>query len=172
LVRCKNNSAADTGGFKYTIEQGEVPGHIGVTASLVLWGEAVDGEARDLLADFEAINSIPRQQNAEAFLREMLSDGPMAQEELKEAAQNRGIGWRSVERAKPVVGVKSRKTGMQGRWVWELVNSPASEERQLVANTANPGSGKLREPLAAFSSPAAPSETTPSTQEPVVERQF
>jgi len=151
LVRCKNNSAADTGGFKYTIEQDEVPGHTGVTASLVLWGEAVDGEARDLLAQFEAINSSPQQHNAEAFLREMLSDGPMAQEELKEAAKNRGIGWRSVERAKPAAGVKSRKTGMQGPWVWELVNSPASEERQVDANTANPGSGGLREPLAPFS---------------------
>lgn len=49
LARSKSNIGPDDGGFGYALEQAEaVPG---INAQRVVWTEAVEGEARDLLAD-------------------------------------------------------------------------------------------------------------------------
>lgn len=51
LARAKSNIGPDAGGFEYGLEQFEaLPG---ITASRVMWGEAVDGTARELLVESE-----------------------------------------------------------------------------------------------------------------------
>jgi putative DNA primase/helicase len=54
LVRSKSNIGPDEGGFEYGLDQCELSDHAGINASRVLWGEAVVGSARELLAEAEA----------------------------------------------------------------------------------------------------------------------
>jgi|GEM_PF-1895541 len=54
------------------------------------------------------------------LLKEWLSEGPVAQREIKELAEQHDIGWRTVEAAKAVAGIlpEKRKDG----WYWRLPN--------------------------------------------------
>lgn len=53
LARSKSNIGPDEGGFEYGLDQVELDAHPGVFASRVLWGKAVAGSARELLAESE-----------------------------------------------------------------------------------------------------------------------
>ena len=55
---------------------------------------------------------------ATEMLREMLADGPRAVEELKAEAQEREIGWRTVEAAKATLGLLSWKPKGANANVW------------------------------------------------------
>ena len=62
------------------------------------------------------------------FLREELNSGPKSVLSLRAAAQAAGVSWRTLERAKASLGVKSVKLGFDdGRWVWRL----PVEDRQM-----------------------------------------
>jgi putative DNA primase/helicase len=54
LARSKSNIGPDDGGFEFGVVQVELDDHPGVQASRVKWGCAVEGTARELLADAEA----------------------------------------------------------------------------------------------------------------------
>jgi putative DNA primase/helicase len=62
------------------------------------------------------------QGKAVAFLQEMLREGPVAARDLRAAAQAHGHRWRSLERAKEVLGVHATKRGfgLGGTWAWQL----------------------------------------------------
>lgn len=151
MVRSKNNLGDDTGGFEYYIEQGEVQGSPGVFASRVMWGKAIEGEARELLAAAEAlVDGGDASNDAEAFLREALRDGPVATKVLKADANGAGIAWRTVERAKCRLGIIAEKSGMKGGWEWRMPYPYEREGHQKNANTATPPSGVLRDKVAAF----------------------
>src|SRR5690606_12671504 len=53
LMRAKSNIGPDSGAYVYELRQADVPAHPGLVASSVLWGAAVDGNARELLAEVE-----------------------------------------------------------------------------------------------------------------------
>ena len=50
LARVKSNIGPDDGGFLYYLDEVDVPSYPGVTATRLLWGEAVTGTARELFA--------------------------------------------------------------------------------------------------------------------------
>lgn len=169
LLRSKNNLGADDGGFRYDIEQGEVEGAPGFFASRVLWGEAVKGDARELLAEAEAVAGEDDYSNdAETFLLAMLRDTEgkpisVATKALMGDAAGAGIAWRTVERAKKRLGVVAEKTGMRGGWEWRLPMPHESQDRQKKPKTDTLGSGDLREKVAALSTPTtAPGDPRPS----------
>jgi hypothetical protein len=59
------------------------------------------------------------------FLRDLLSEGPMAATEIKARAKEAGIAWRTIRRAKDrlEVGAEHRGdggTGGRGEWVWTM----------------------------------------------------
>jgi putative DNA primase/helicase len=54
------------------------------------------------------------------FLREELSTEARSTQDLRKAATSAGIAWRTVERAKAELGVKSSKSGLREGWVWKL----------------------------------------------------
>lgn len=60
----------------------------------------------------------PQQEAAEA-LAKWLKDGPLKVDEVVALAKEAKISWRSIERAKTELGVKSRKEGVR-RWRWSL----------------------------------------------------
>lgn len=78
------------------------------------------------------------QDEATAFLRESLKNGPVSTGEVKKEASAAGISWRSVERAKAALEIKSYKQGMEGGWAWAL---PQDRHDSLASS----GVGGLRE---------------------------
>ena len=123
FVRSKSNIGHDGGGFRYALEQVEVPGHPGLFASHVRWGDALEGEARSLLATAEASGD-PEERNALAdaveFLQSLLTDGPQQARAIRSDGENAGHTWRTLHRAADKLKVDRRKEGMKGGWVWRL----------------------------------------------------
>jgi hypothetical protein len=80
------------------------------------WGEEVSMTADDLLAPGETRNREARQlEAAKGFLAEVL---PMASEELFSQGDTRGISKRTLFRAKEEMGIKAKKAGLTGGWIW------------------------------------------------------
>lgn len=117
LARAKNNLGPDSGGFAYSLELAEIGG--GISASRVLWGGAVEGTARELLADADA-EAGGEQRDAADWLRERLADGPVDSNEVKRDGEASGISWATLRRAKKRIGAESSKNGMTGGWYWYL----------------------------------------------------
>jgi len=151
LVRSKNNLGEDSGGFEFDIEQGEVPSAAGVFASRVLWGGAIDGDARDLMAEAESLQDPDGAgDEAEAFLVEVLRDGPVPSKLIQADARGAGLNWRTVERKKQKMGIVAEKLGMTGGWSWRLPMPNEREDRQKSAKTHTSRSVGLPEKVAAF----------------------
>ncbi len=126
FCRAKSNIGPDDGGFAYELRQDELAAHPGVCASSVLWGEAIEGNARDILAQAEAL---PEEggalSNAQDWLRDFLAEGPQPQREVMSAADAFCHSRKTVRRAKDALGIESRKIGggFGGRgaqWFWCL----------------------------------------------------
>ena len=57
---------------------------------------------------------------AEEFLRDLLTAGPVSQKEIRAAAEGAGLSWATVRRAKDRLKIKPDKDGMKGGWLWAL----------------------------------------------------
>jgi len=90
------------------------------TAHLVAYGEseATDAQLLSKRDDEEA----PQRTEAENFLHAVLETGPVPVKSVKREAEDAGIAWRTVERAKTKLGVKAVQVGgkAHGGWVWQL----------------------------------------------------
>jgi hypothetical protein len=73
------------------------------------WRGACEYKAEDLLktADGQA----DRLGEAKGFLLDLLAEGPVRQQAVKAEAREAGLAWRTVERAREVLGVKSSRKG-------------------------------------------------------------
>jgi putative DNA primase/helicase len=127
LVRAKSNIGDDSGGVGYDL--GQVEPAPGIFASRVLWAGAVEGSARELLAQAEAVPDAGEPDgalgDAVAFLRGLLSDGPLTAKEIKSDADAAGYSWRTIHRAadKPRIEKRKEGGGFGGRgavWRWYL----------------------------------------------------
>lgn len=119
LARAKSNIAPDTGGFAYTLSIEEMAN--GLSATRAVWGDAIDGTAREILGDVEADPDAETERDEAAdFLRGLLSDGPKKAKEIRKDADGAGHSWRTIERAKRELGVQAKKMGMSEGWVWAL----------------------------------------------------
>jgi hypothetical protein len=88
----------------------------------VSWDGHDDTSAADLVA-IESPDRSDAVSGASAFLRELLKSGPMATAAVKAEAQEAGVNWRAVERAKHQAGVRCYRMGglgAEGRWYMEL----------------------------------------------------
>ena len=164
FVRAKSNLGPDGGGFAYTLEQVEVAPH--VHGQRVSWHEALQGEARDLLATAEAEperegDSSATEQAAE-FLRDLLKDGPIPSKQLKADAADAGHSWSTVKLAKQQIGVVARREGFgkDGAWVWLLPTAQRAIEDKddtIEAKEAREKSfGTYEAPLSPLSEASAP----------------
>ena len=119
LTRAKSNIGTDGGGFEYRLERCEQDM---VEAARVVWGAAVDGSARQLLASAEADASEQKNAREEAkkWLTAQLMGGPKATNHIKSAAKDVGIAWRTVERAKAALDIHAARVGEDGGWVWSM----------------------------------------------------
>ena len=137
LLRAKSNIGADGGGFVYDLQQGDLRGFPGVSASSVLWGEAIHGTARELLDEAEQRDNDHTRDAAE-FLRDLLAYGAVAAKDIYREAESAGYSRDAMKRAKTRIGVQTTKTGMNGGWVWRLPNTEGSRN----AAEGSEGSGQ------------------------------
>lgn len=146
LARGKSNIGPDTGGFRYDMEQVEaLPG---IQASRIAWLGAVEGSARELLAEPEQDRRSGggAQAEAEQFLRESLAAGPTPTKTLEAEAKAAGLAWRTVRRAADSIGVRRKKGGMSDGWYWSL----DTELVQKSPKASIQNDGHLRENLDKF----------------------
>lgn len=125
FVRAKSCVGPDDGGFEYDLEQVELAQHRGVIASRILWGDAIEGSARDMLATAEE-HGDPGERasldDAISFLRDLLSNGAVPAKKVQAETRDAGFSWRTMERAKTIVGIDSRREA--GTWKWALSTPP------------------------------------------------
>lgn len=160
LMRAKSNIGPDDGGFAYALEREEVAPD--VEGQRVRWLEALEGTARELLAEAEAEpenDDGTSVAGADGFLRGLLADGPQSAKSIKADADGAGYAWRTVQRAAERIGVERRKEGMRGGWVWALVDPESAGRRHEGAEDAPQ---KVQAPSAPSGDPVAPSDDAES----------
>lgn len=122
LVRIKSNIGPSGGAIEYQFDQVQIQNSI--TASRIVWGRAIEGNAREILANAEQTPEDHGERTAvdeaKDFLRSELSAGPVSPRELAKRANEAGIAWATVRRAKDAMGVIARKGDFAGGWVWEM----------------------------------------------------
>ena len=124
----KNNLGADRGTFTYTLEiENEIP--------FIEWGDSVI----DLTAD-EAMGSTHGEtksaiDEAKEFLSQELSQGSISVNDLRRSADENGISWASMKRAKTKLGIKStREGGKEGYWIWHFPDGYFKDDQHALNN--------------------------------------
>lgn len=123
FLRAKSNIGPDDGGVEYELQQNELTDHPGLCSSSVVWGELLEGPARELLEEADATSSNSDSgalSDAKDFLASVLADGPVPVTTIRRDAENAGHSWATIRRARAALGISSSKTGMQGGWEWAL----------------------------------------------------
>ena len=124
FARAKSNIGPDDGGFAYRLDQVPMPGDDRIAASVVTFGDRIEGSARDMLAAAEGSPEDgpmgSAKADAEAFLLDVLLNDPTPTKQVKAAAAEAGLAWATVRRAKDTLKVVARKEGMDGGWLWSL----------------------------------------------------
>ncbi|MBS0213190.1 MAG: AAA family ATPase [Proteobacteria bacterium] len=127
MLRAKSNIGPDGGGFVYDLQQGALPGYEGIEASSVLWGEAIHGTARELLAEAEQVDDDGGEgRDAVRWLHELLKAGPVQVKDVKRHGENEGFAWRTLQRAMRRAGVTSQRAGFGMPATWSLADSGAT----------------------------------------------
>jgi putative DNA primase/helicase len=141
LARAKSNIGPDDGGFEYGIEQVSLDGFPDIDASVIRWGRALEGSARELLAEAETEDDEAEPaRDVDAFVLGCLADGPRSAGAMKKDADGAGFAWRTVQRARKRLGVKAEKVGMSGGWVWAIpagTKAPSREDATEGAEGVN-----------------------------------
>jgi putative DNA primase/helicase len=118
LMRVKISNGPDWGGFEYQLDRRELDGCPGIEAQRVLWGDVIQGTAKELLAQLE---SKPQADNrAAVFLRQMLKDGPQLAAEVIAKGKAEGLSEWALRRALKKLGGSNEKVDFKGPWIWEL----------------------------------------------------
>ena len=131
VCRAKSNIGIDDGGYEYDLQQKEVIA--GIFSSYALWGDAIEGSARELLAEPDnretGENGNSALEDAKDFLRELLTEGELAQKQIESDAKGASHSWRTVQRAKKELNIRSNKSKLDNRWYWRLEYNTANDEQ-------------------------------------------
>jgi putative DNA primase/helicase len=153
LARSKSNIGKDGSGFEYTLEQIDVEG---IEASHVVWGKAVDGDARELLNDPEQDDEAREDANdAVDALRQCLT-GPgwfpagTTQKFMKDA----GFSPKQIRTAGKKLDLSRRKGAMNEGWYWRIPGG--NEDSNALEGVHEDDQGALSN-NGAPSAPSAPS---------------
>ena len=119
LVRAKSNIGSDDGGFKYEIQESEMPD--GIFATSVAWLSPLEGTARDLLRDDtrQSSDRVGAVSLAKSCLLAILADGPKRSSDVKDECESYGVSWASARRASEELKI-TKKRGSDGGYKWSL----------------------------------------------------
>ena len=130
FARSKSNIGPDDGGFVYALEQVEaLPG---IEASRVIWGEAVQGAARELLTEADSQgegDAGADTAGAVDALRYILSTGTTPSAEAQAAMKAEGFTDKMTRTARAKLGVRVQRSGFgkDMRSYWTLPGSAPSD---------------------------------------------
>jgi putative DNA primase/helicase len=133
LVRAKSNLGSDRNGYLYKLEQRALGSNPEISACVVLWGEPIDGSAREILAlahPGESSETRTQTDDAEDWLQQFLKDGPKEAGVIQQEAEAAGISKRPLRDASVRLQVKRARPTFTGPWVWSLpaVDAPVAAE--------------------------------------------
>ncbi len=119
MASVKSNLAPPAPSLVFTLSEAENG------AVRVDWKGESNLDASALLSaptDHEERSTLTEAQN---FLREILEDGSEGVADIKRQANEAGLSWRTVERAKAALGARAEREGESGKrgggaWVWTL----------------------------------------------------
>ena len=118
LARSKSNIGPDDGGFQYHLEQSEpLPG---IHASHIAWGKAVEGTARELLTDPDDGPQDDASDAVELLRAELDTVRWTSCDEAAKPLKAAGFSKKQIWAASKTVGVRRKKDGMKGGWMWRL----------------------------------------------------
>ncbi|MCM2329826.1 AAA domain-containing protein [Geopseudomonas sagittaria] len=111
LARAKSNIADDSGGCSYSIEECTVRENI--TTTRVLWGERIEGSAREILADVERVegDEQPDGDDPSDCLYRILKDNPLESNNAKSLMKSNGYTEKQIRRAREKLAVVVARTG-------------------------------------------------------------
>jgi hypothetical protein len=120
LLPVKNNLGALSDGLGYRIVPRMVANEI--ETSRIAW----DGAPVTMTAD-DAMrsggNGAAKLEDAKAFLREFLADGPATADDVQAAADKDRIKRKTLRRAREELGIRTQKQGFDGGWIWSMPES-------------------------------------------------
>jgi putative DNA primase/helicase len=123
LVRVASNIGPDGGGFEYAPVQEPLIDH-DFAAQRVIWGDRLEGTARELLADVEQAEqddaTAPKRSAAARFLSDLLANGPVPVVQIRAEADAAGHSWATLRRASDELGIVTAKDGYAVGWSWRL----------------------------------------------------
>lgn len=119
FLPAKNNIGNDQSGLAFSIESVLLQGDI--TTSHIRWeAKAVT----DMTADQALAPDLPGENTGQdvavEWLRDLLENGPISAKEVKNHADQAGLAWATVRRAKTQLNIKPAKTRFDGGWEWAL----------------------------------------------------
>lgn len=120
IARVKGNLAAPVPSFAY-----DVLPSVEYDQPLIQWRGEIDIDADTLVSGGDGRRASPARDDAEAFLRTVLADGPVAVPDIEDEARQAGHSWRTVQRAKEAVAIAERVQAENGQilgWEWRLKN--------------------------------------------------
>jgi putative DNA primase/helicase len=139
LVRAKSNLGPDAGGFGYHLDLATLAEYPGISATRVIWGEVLEGTARDLLSRADT-QADPDQQSATSeaaeWLRDHLTHGPAQAKDVRSEASDAGISEKALRTAREKLGIKPAKSGFAGGWIWALPSPQDAREPSQDAQDA------------------------------------
>ena len=111
LARAKSNIGSDEGGVSYTIEPFAIGEDIETTR--VLWGDAIEGSAREILGDVEATgdDDPADPDDPSDCLYRILKDNPLESNEAKALMRRNGYTEKQIRRAREKLSVVAVRTG-------------------------------------------------------------
>lgn len=111
LARAKSNIAVDDGGCSYSIEECTVGN--GITTTRVLWGDTIEGSAREILAEVERVEAegSPDDDDPAEALRRILSEGRLTGKEAKRLMTDNGYTQKQIRTAREKLSVETTREG-------------------------------------------------------------
>ena len=167
LIRAKSNIGPDEGGYVYSLEQSQLNEYPGIFASRALWGEAVEGTAREVLAEAESESEHSPREDAKEFLRSFLSEGPATAKEVQGAARKEGISLATLKRAKVELHIRTPRIGFGKDSVvqWQLSENNTIPALPILILVHFLGVSQYGEREPAWSSKAGNSKSSTKSEE-------
>jgi hypothetical protein len=128
----KNNIGNDRTGLAFRIEPTTLRSPSGaIETSRILWEPgAVTVTADEAMAPQGNAEERGATEEAQDWLRDLLSQGPSKARDAQKEARDAGISEKSLRTAREKLGIKPRKRGFAGGWWWSLDGSRNAEDAQ------------------------------------------
>jgi putative DNA primase/helicase len=139
LAVVKSNLSAFPPPLAYTVAGVTISGPRGeIPTSRIEWGDELpELDPRSLLAH-SSLAERGALRDAIDFLGKSLEAGPLPASEVIADAKKLGISEPTLRRARRACGVKTRKDGLKGHWIWEAATEGVTEDVNPMPDALTP----------------------------------